>query len=499
MSSNVGKGDRSIGPVIGYTDADLGALCQILTDFEDVEARTAREDVARVRVLARAGQLARKQAAGQTAKVRAHDMALRSIALELGAASRVSDRSMQRQIGEAVQLVEEYPTLLAARETAAITRQHVALVVEVGTALPPEARAEFDRLATERCLNDSANRVRASVMMLAERMHPRTIEERHQHAREGRAVRIRTLSDGMSEVCAPVPTVIAVGIDDRLTQMGRLIIDSRPSKSAGARSAELGAAASGAEQGEQRDGESNVFTGDTRTMDQIRADLFAQLLLAGSPVVDPQAGDGPGPLGAIRAKVQVVVPALTLARTGDIDTTVGPADLVGHSPIDPDTARELAAGATWWERLVTHPVSGAVLAADGYARPADLDRWLRARDQHCRPIGCRIPAISCEVDHNLDYAKGGKTEHTNLCHFCQRHHSMKQFTAWQVQQLDGGVIQFTSPTGRVYTDHPPSVSVHFTPDDPQSPASDIAGGDTGDPPGDGSGQPSRADEDPAPF
>ena len=451
MSSNVGKGDRSIGPVIGYTDADLGALCQILADFEDAEVRAAREEVARVRVLARAGQLARKQAAGQTAKVRAHDMALRSIALELGAASRVSDRSMQRQINDAVQLVEDYPALLEARETGAITRQHVTLVVEAGAPLPPEVRAEFDRLATERCLTDSANRIRASVMILAERMHPRTTQERHQEAREARTVRIRPLSDGMSEVCAPVPTVIAVGIDDRLTQMAHAIIDSRP----GPDCTEDGLDARG-----------NIFTGDTRTMDQIRADLFAQLLLAGSPVVDPAAGDGPGPLGAIRAKVQVVVPALALTDTD----TAGPADLVGYSPIDPETARELAAGATWWERLVTHPISGTVLAADGYARPAALNRWLRARDQHCRTLGCRIPAIRCEVDHNDDYAKGGKTEHGNLCHFCQRHHSMKQFTAWQVQQLDGGILQFTSPTGRVYADHPPPVSVHFTPDEPGEPA-----------------------------
>ncbi|MBD3751292.1 HNH endonuclease [Microbacterium schleiferi] len=455
MSSNVGKGDRSIGPVIGYTDADLGALCQIVADFEDIEVRAAREEVARVRVLARAGQLARKQARGQTARVRAHDMALRSIALELGAASRVSDRSMQRQINDAVQLVEDYPTLLAARETGSITRQHVSLVVEAGAPLPADVRAEFDRLATERCLTDSANRVRASVMILAERMHPRTPQERHQEAREGRAVRIRPLSDGMSEVCAPVPTVIAVGIDDRLTQMARAVIDSRPSPDA-------------TEQGPDVQG--NVFTGDTRTMDQIRADLFAQLLLAGSPVVDPAAGDGPGPLGAIRAKVQVVVPALALAGT----ETAGPADLVGHSPIDPETARELAAGATWWERLVTHPVNGSVLAADGYARPAALNRWLRARDQHCRTLGCRIPAIRCEVDHNDDYATGGRTEHGNLCHFCQRHHSMKQFTAWQVQQLDGGILQFTSPTGRIYTDHPPPVSVHFTPDEPPSSQSDPA-------------------------
>ena len=147
MSSNVGKGDRSIGPVIGYTDADLGALCQILADFEDAEVRAAREEVARVRVLARAGQLARKQAAGQTAKVRAHDMALRSIALELGAASRVSDRSMQRQINDAVQLVEDYPALLEARETGALG---AAIGAGVATGLFPDYEAGLDAMTRAR-------------------------------------------------------------------------------------------------------------------------------------------------------------------------------------------------------------------------------------------------------------------------------------------------------------------------------------------------------------
>ncbi|MGO8609985.1 hypothetical protein ACC848_44320, partial [Rhizobium johnstonii] len=69
---------------------------------------------------------------------------------------------------------------------------------------------------------------------------------------------------------------------------------------------------------------------DRRTMGQVRADVFADLMLAGLPALDPTAtGDGPGALGAIRAEVQVIVPALTLLGADD-----GPADLVGRSPID---------------------------------------------------------------------------------------------------------------------------------------------------------------------
>ena len=60
--------------------------------------------------------------------------------------------------------------------------------------------------------------------------------------------------DGMSDVIATVPTVIADGIFDRLTQQAQIIVDAR-------------------ERGDD----------DTRRIDEVRADVFADLLLAGAP------------------------------------------------------------------------------------------------------------------------------------------------------------------------------------------------------------------------
>ncbi|MFT2568513.1 hypothetical protein ACMWP8_29070, partial [Escherichia coli] len=73
---------------------------------------------------------------------------------------------------------------------------------------------------------------------------------------------------------------------------------------------------------------------------------------------DPtRVDDGPGTLGAIRARVQVVVPALTMLRPGE--ENVDPAALVGHGPIDADTARALAETTSLpWDRVVTQPVTG---------------------------------------------------------------------------------------------------------------------------------------------
>jgi hypothetical protein len=119
-------------------------------------------------------------------------------------------------------------------------------------------------------------------------------------------------------------------------------------------------------------------------------------------------------------------------------------------------------------------VTGAVLRTDTYQRTAAIDRHLRARDRHCRWPGCTAPAVRCEVDHTHDHALGGATDVSNLAHLCQRHHTQKQFTRWKVRQLPGGVLEWTSPTGRVYVDDPLpySPAVRFLPDELASPPPD---------------------------
>ncbi|HCJ48942.1 MAG TPA: HNH endonuclease, partial [Microbacterium sp.] len=159
-------------------------------------------------------------------------------------------------------------------------------------------------------------------------------------------------------------------------------------------------------------------------------------------------------------RVQVVIPALALAGADEA------CDLVGRSPIDPATARLLAGSTPTWERLITDPITGTVLAVDSYRVPSAMRRYLQARDQHCRFPGCRTAAIRCEVDHTHDHALGGATETANLAHLCQRHHSMKQFTAWRVRQQSGGVLEWTSPLGRTYREDAPTPAVAFTPATP---------------------------------
>lgn len=420
---------------------DARVLADLVADVVAAEAALAAAEVARVRALAAAGQFAVDAAVSVRASVRASDMAMREVASEIAAACRLSDRTVQRDIEEAMVLVDSYPSVVGAWETGAISRRHVRVITECGAALPLDRRREFDRSAVALARQvSSPGRLRSRLPVVAHRLHPRTATERHRAGREARCVRVVPGADGMSDLIATLPTVLADAIYDRLTQQARVIVDAR-----------VGVSRDAPADGDPVAGPVPPEA-DTRTIDQLRADVFADMLLTGDPAVDTTGpGDGPGTLGKIRARVQVVVPALTMLTPSDENTA--PADLIGRGPIDAATARALAETTSVpWDRVITHPVSGAVLHTDTYARTAAIDRHLRARDRRCRWPGCTAPAIRCEIDHTTDWALGGKTDVSNLACLCQRHHSQKQFTRWKVRQLDGGVIEWTSPTGRVYTD-----------------------------------------------
>ncbi|MDF2919824.1 MAG: hypothetical protein K0S70_4041, partial [Microbacterium sp.] len=172
---------------------------------------------------------------------------------------------------------------MGAWEAGRIVRGHVRMIQEVGCLVPAGDRAEFERAAVERCEGETPNRVREALRMIAERMHPWTFTERHEDAAAGRCVRVQAGADGMSDLIATLPTVIADGIVDRLTRQAREIINARAQADA------AGESAAGSEvdsEAESAEGDGSSFVDDARTIDQVRADVFSDLLLAGTPALD---------------------------------------------------------------------------------------------------------------------------------------------------------------------------------------------------------------------
>ncbi|HEV7565028.1 MAG TPA: DUF222 domain-containing protein [Microbacteriaceae bacterium] len=353
-------------------------------------------------------------------------MELRSLRAELAAALRIPERTAEAQLAVSESLVHDLPATLVALVAGEISYRHAQILVDNTAALDSETRAALETMALPSARNLTAAKFERKIRALRERANPETIRERHVRAVSDREVVFAPARDGMAWLNAYLPAADALGAFTRLSELATNL------------------------QG----------PGEPRTLTQLRADVFRDLLIDGQTRDNARCGDGQcggtahGVVAhGVAAKVFVTVPVLTLLGRDDL-----PATLDGYGPIDADTARALAGHAPSFIRLLTHPETGAVLSVgrDSYRVPQDLKNWLQVRDATCRFPGCSRHAARCEIDHTRDWAHDGQTRYDNLAHLCKSHHTLKHKSDWQVTQpRDGtGNLTWTSPTGRDYTTEP---------------------------------------------
>jgi hypothetical protein len=186
------------------------------------------------------------------------------------------------------------------------------------------------------------------------------------------------------------------------------------------------------------------LAGDTRTIDQIRADVFLDLLCGDRDGQPTPTNSG--------AAVQLTVPITSL-----IGLTQTPGDLAGWGPVIADVARQFVydhtTGQMRW--IVTDPDTGQVLGADITRRrpTAAQRRVIQATWPTCRFIGCRTPAAHTDIDHIIRYADGGPTTEHNLGPACRHDHRLKDEGGWRLRLPEPHTAEWTSPLGHTYTVH----------------------------------------------
>jgi len=494
------SGAEGASPAIERFLAAQHTAGELLVEWEHAAGQLARWQSVQLRVLADAYDLT---VAGDA--VSKSGLPLRSMAAELACAVGMSDRTIEAHLSDAAILRDRFGATLTALGEGRFSRAHAQVIADEGHRLEDDqVRARYEVLVLDLAAGLTTGRLRAAAKAIAETLHPVPLAERHRDARTKRHVSFRDLDDGMSELWTLQPSVLVHAIHDYLTGLAHTVKDARTDETT---DTETDAADSGADNevpdagtdaadsgtdddsqdtgigetldlgtdatGGRVDADANTAAGtdsaesvppvlvDERTMDQLRADILADLILTGLPTtaaIDARGGEA---IDAIRPIVQITVPAEIL--TGESDDTPGtPATLAGKCPVDPDSARRLAGTATMWARLFTDPCTGEVLAVDRRFPTEPQRRLLRARDEHCRFPGCRQPVWRCDIDHTIDHQHGGQTAPCNLSHVCRRHHVLKHQTKWTVEQHPGGVLVWTSPLGRVYTDRPPP-TLRFVP------------------------------------
>jgi len=243
---------------------------------------------------------------------------------------------------------------------------------------------------------------RSRLARLVEKLDARHADQRHAMALRDRKVVVEHVGDGMSWVAALVPTLDAVAIKRRLTATAKHVAKDRS---------------------------------ETRSRDQIRADLFSAWLR------------GVGTPTAVKTKIFVTVPATLLAGSGDVP--LDGAAIVGGGSIPPVVAKQLFLEAKAFRRVITDPVRGVIVDMDRRTyRPTRAQRdWLILQHGTCARDGCTRLALEADIDHEVEWSRRGTTDLRLLRPLCPPDHGRRHMTTFVYRSRDNGTVEVTTPTG----------------------------------------------------
>ncbi|MEN8233543.1 MAG: DUF222 domain-containing protein [Actinomycetota bacterium] len=175
--------------------------------------------------------------------------------------------------------------------------------------------------------------------------------------------------------------------------------------------------------------------GEARTMDQLRADVYLDLLCG-----EHNAGRG--------GVVDIRVDLNTLVELND-----HPGDLAGYGPIVSDITRNVVDDNhdAEWRYTITNNGKPVAVGTTRRRPNRGQKRLIEAAHPTCVFPGCRIPATQCDLDHTTAWADGGPTDTENLAPLCRHDHRLKHEAGWTYKILPNGDTEWTSPLDHTYT------------------------------------------------
>ncbi|MCH7901225.1 MAG: DUF222 domain-containing protein [Acidobacteria bacterium] len=175
---------------------------------------------------------------------------------------------------------------------------------------------------------------------------------------------------------------------------------------------------------------------DARTADQIRADVFLDLL-AGVELSDTGS----------RATVDIRVDMATLMGADD-----NAAEIPGFGPVIADIARKVVQEQqdAEWRYTIIDGNGQAITTGTTRRRPTtSRQRKVEAKHPTCVFPGCRMPSADCDLDHREQWVDGGPTTEDNLAPLCRHDHIVKH-SGWTLARLPNGDHQWSSRLGHTY-------------------------------------------------
>ncbi len=328
-------------------------------------------------------------------------------ATEIRVALHLTRRAADRELEFALELRRRLPTVHAALHTGRVDRRRAGVLVNETIHLTV---AEARRVAG-RVLNDASRlttgQLRARIQRLCMEVDPDQARRRYNTAVEARRVVVEPTESGTAHLLGlDLPPDRVAEIRDRIEAITRSLRGS----------------------------------GETRSIDQIRADVYLDLLTGTDSHTNTGSGRGR------RGVVDLHVDLDTLAEMSDT-----PGDLSGYGPVVADVTRRIARDHTDGEWRYTITDQGRTVATGVTQRRPTTDqrRAIQTRDRTCIFPGCRMPAIRSDLDHRIPYAQGGKTTVGTMGALCRHDHCHKHAYGWTYRRLPNGDYRWTSPLGWV--------------------------------------------------
>jgi hypothetical protein len=312
---------------------------------------------------------------------------------EIACALSLTVRGAGNRLDLAQRLDEALPKTRDAWESGVLDWPRVNLIADRTSVLPPGQAQQVEQEVLPKVVNKTTGQLRRILDRAVISADPEAAANRHEAARSQRDVTVRPIEDGMALLTATLDIEEAAAAERVLHELA------------------------------------------ARSDGPARADALMGLLTGQRQ-----------PTSTGKLLIQVIVPASTLAGIDD-----EPAEIPGWGVIPAAAARRIAADATW-QRILTDPVSGAILdvGRTRYRPPKPLVDYVRTRDRVCTFPPCRKSAEKCDIDHRRRFSEGGSTSADNLQCLCPRHHELKERYKWSVHRKPDGDVEWTSPTGHTY-------------------------------------------------
>jgi hypothetical protein len=371
-------------------------------EYADLPADVALECVAAIEVAIARFHAAQIRLVGRFDQIRDGD---RTVPEELAPALGGSRRAAERTVGVATELLTRLPCTLAAMERGEIGAHKAGKITDVTMSVPDDPCRHVDADLGKRVAGRDATQIRRIARNLVHKYDGPGANERAEKSREDRRLALWHEDDAMATLAASIPAETASAIYSRVDAIARTLRQS----------------------------------GEERTLEQLRADVFSDILL----------GKSTGHR-AVQGTIFLHIPIGTALGITEHGCT-----LEGHGPVPGAVGREIMNDPTSIWRTVFTDTAGVVRDVGRTRRrpPAALAELIRVRDRECRMPACHRPAHHSEIDHARPWRSGGTTDAANLHSLCRSHNLLKEKPGWHFDHNpDTGELTVTTPAGRTYVE-----------------------------------------------